>query len=509
MYKLRLLNYLIPFFLISVLLANCRETGIEKVVSEGRILAKRNCSGCHQMPEPELLDKVTWTKHILPAMASGLGIGVWSGTEYYKSPSSKSGISLEDWNKIVEYYKLAAPVSLHAAKAPTPLISDWVNFKLHVPATKNKADAASTMLVFDTLTHSFFTGDALTNTVTQWDKNLKPLNSIKVKSAPVNAYFTKKNTGTDPRSMVLTTIGSFQAFDNPNGSVEESDITGRSKPVLIAGGLYRPVQTLMADFNKDGLADYVVCSFGHKEGGLELFTQTKSGSFNRSPIRMVPGPEQMVIGDFNHDGWPDLIVLFAQADEGIWMFTNNQHGGFISRNLLHFPPVWGSTSFQLVDFNHDGNPDILYTCGDNADYSMILKPYHGVYIYTNKGNWNFKKSWFYPINGCTKAIASDFRHTGNFDIASIAFYADLIHTPQESFIYFRQDKPLKFSAHAIPVSGYGRWITMTVADYDQDGDDDILLGSFSIPYITGKNANKLRETKNPFIVLENTLISKN
>jgi len=50
---------------------------------------------------------------------------------------------------------------------------------------------------------------------------------------------------------------------------------------------------------------------------------------------------------------------------------------------------------------------------------------------------------------------------------------------------------------------------MTVADYDQDGDDDILLGSFSIPYITGKNANKLRETKNPFIVLENTLISKN
>ena len=509
MFNRRFLKFLIPVLFFSILLANCRETGMKNIDNEGRSLAKRNCSGCHQMPEPELLDKVTWTKHIFPAMASGLGIGVWSGTEYYKSPSLKSGLSLEDWNKIVEYYRLAAPTSLHAAKVPTPLINDWAGFKLHVPTTKNKTDAASTMLVFDTLAHCLFTGDALAKTVTQWDKNLKPLSSIPVKSAPVNACFPKASTETESKSIVITTIGSLLGFDIPNGSVEESDMTGKLKPIVMADGLYRPVQTLSADFNKDGLSDFVVCSFGHKEGGLELFTQTKNGGFTRSPIRMIPGAEQMVTGDFNHDGWPDLIVLFAQADEGIWMFTNNQHGGFISRNLIHFPPVWGSTSFQLVDFNHDGQLDILYTCGDNADYSMILKPYHGVYIYTNQGNWNFKRSWFYPVNGCTKAIASDFRHTGNFDIASIAFYADFNHRPQESFIYFRQDKPSKFSAHAVPVSGYGRWITMTVADYDQDGDDDILLGSFSIPFITGKSATSLRETRNPFIVLENTLISKN
>lgn len=508
MFRLRVPICLISLFFYCFLLLNCRQAGKDGDMSEGRALAMRNCSGCHQMPEPELLDKITWTTHILPAMASGLGIGVWSGTEYYKPPSQKSGLSLEDWNRIVEYYKTSAPAALTAANAPSALNTDWAGFRLHIPSIKNKADAASTMMAYDTISHSLYTGDALSTTITQWTRNLQPLRSIKVRSAPVNASFIRKSPGAT-ETMVLTSIGSLQAFDTPNGTVEKIDLQGKSAIQPISTGLFRPVQSLTADFNKDGLEDYVVCSFGHKEGSLDLFTQAKNGTYLKSTIRGVPGAEQMITGDFNHDGWPDLMVLFAQADEGIWMFLNDQHGGFSSRCLLHFPPVWGSTSFQLVDLNHDGKPDILYTCGDNADYSMILKPYHGVYIYTNQGNWDFKRTWFYPVNGCTKAIASDFRHTGNLDIASIAFYADFKHRPQESFIYFRQDRPMKFSAHAVPVSGYGRWITMSVADYDQDGDDDIMLGSFSIPFITGKSTNAGHETKNPFVVLENTLISKN
>src|SRR5699024_1228205 len=145
------------------------------------------------------------------------------------------------------------------------------------------------------------------------------------------------------------------------------------------------------------------------------YTQQPDSSFKKKVIRDVPGAIEAYVRDFNHDGWPDVMVLFAQAKEGIWLFTNDKKGGFKQRNLLRFPPVYGSDGFQLADFNHDGKPDILYVAGDNADYSSILKPYHGVYIFMNHGNYHYKKAWFYHINGATKAVAVDFDNDGDLD----------------------------------------------------------------------------------------------
>lgn len=83
---------------------------------------------------------------------------------------------------------------------------------------------------------------------------------------------------------------------------------------------------------------------------------------------------------------------------------------------MPFPPVYGSSYFELADFNKDGFEDIVYTCGDNADYSPVLKPYHGVYIFINDGKNNFKQAFFFSINGCYKAIPRDFDGDGKPDI---------------------------------------------------------------------------------------------
>jgi hypothetical protein len=141
---------------------------------------------------------------------------------------------------------------------------------------------------------------------------------------------------------------------------------------------------------------------------------------------------------------PILMVLFAHDDESIRLFTNMGNGSFAVTRILTFPPVYGSSGFQLVDFDKDGLLDILYTCRDNADLSSILKPFHGVYIYRNKGDWNFEQAYFYPVNGCTKAIAADFDNDGDMDLASIAFFADFKNKPEEKFLYFEQDGPFHF-----------------------------------------------------------------
>ena len=180
-------------------------------------------------------------------------------------------------------------------------------------------------------------------------------------------------------------------------------------------------------------------------GGRAVLAETGTQPhFTKLPIREVAGAIQATVGDFNADGWPDLMVLFAHADEGIWLFLNDQKGGFTEQNLLRFPSVYGSTSFQLVDFNKDGRLDILYTCGDNSDYSKVLKPYHGLYIYLNQGNFRYRQAYFYPINGCTKAVATDFDQDGDLDIATIAFFADFNTIRRKVVCFLSNKSPFSF-----------------------------------------------------------------
>ena len=58
------------------------------------------------------------------------------------------------------------------------------------------------------------------------------------------------------------------------------------------------------------------------------------------------------------DGAPDIVALFAQADERIVLFENDGKGHFSGsqRLLARFPPVYGSMYFSLHDFNGDGHP---------------------------------------------------------------------------------------------------------------------------------------------------------
>lgn len=468
-------------------------------VPERERVIQQHCGSCHLPVSASALDKETWLNSVLPAMATKVGINkIWGN--YYTAPNH-SGVtaSRSEWEQIIEYYRREAPDTLLVPDPPSSLQTELPGFSVRKPPPLNNRRPATALVAVDDSTGHIYSSDTVTETIYQWKQNLTSSDVVQSDVLGVAAHFLTDAKG--HRHRVFTSIGStMNPIDRATGTVFDVPLGSPSNRV-IARELPRPVCSVPGDFNQDGLRDWIVCGFGHTIGGLYLVTQQSDGSFAKTEIRDVPGAVDAHVQDFNRDGYPDVMVLFGHGNEGVWLFTNDRKGGFDQRNVLRFPPVYGSTNFQLADFNGDDRLDLLYTSGDNADFSKILKPYHGIYIFLNQGDFQFEQSYFYHLNGATEAIASDFDGDGDLDIAAIAYFADLKNDAARNFVYLEQEAPLEFTPHAPPLQRYGRWLNMDLGDYDGDDDLDLVLGNFSRYYLNQRRSDS--DSSLPFIVLEN------
>ena len=473
-------------------------------------MAIKYCQSCHLLPDPSLLDTKSWEKGVLPNMGPRLGIFQY-GFETY--PSFRKDRNLDpnyyppqpllnsdEWQNILDYYIATSPDSLpgqhrdHPVHMGLPLFTlQQAKFTYKNPATVfvkiNSQDSLQPLML----------SDAVSRNIYFFNRQIEIKDSVHCSGPVVNIDFGINKMLACNIGVLTPNNGKFGKgqFINiyPNGKKTEDSIP-------IFDSLRRPVQITSADLNNDGRTDYLVCEFGNLMGSLSWMENLGNNKFSRHVLRAVPGSIKAYINDYNHDGLPDIWVLFAQAEEGIFLFTNKGHGDFSTEEVLRFPPVYGSSYFELDDFNNDGYPDIVYTCGDNADFSPVLKPYHGVYIFLNDKTNHFTQKYFFPINGCYKAIAKDFDGDGDLDIAVISFFADYEHQPEESFIYLENEGNFDFQPYSFPGAKSGRWLTMDAGDIDGDGRIDLVLGNFSLgPSFVKSNVNWKQSP--PFIVLKN------
>lgn len=232
------------------------------------------------------------------------------------------------------------------------------------------------------------------------------------------------------------------------------------------------------DLNNDGLEDIVACEYGDLTGKLVWYENKGQNRYEQKLLRASPGAITSIIKDVNGDGLQDIVVLMAQGDEGVFLYTNQGKGTFTEKKLLSFSPLNGSLYIELADFNKDGFDDLIYVSGDNADRTPFLKSYHGIYIFENDGKFNFTQSWFYQLNGAYKAIPRDYDLDGDLDIAAISYFPDYVNYPEESFVYLENTGNLTFTDYSFPEAINGRWFVMDAGDLDGDGDIDLALGSF-------------------------------
>ena len=177
------------------------------------------------------------------------------------------------------------------------------------------------------------------------------------------------------------------------------------------------------------------------------------------------------------DGDLDLLAMFAQGRNEMYFLRNDGVGQFELILLWKRGPGFGYNGFQLVDFDGDGQMDILAVNGNNMEIrDRPLKPYHGVRLHLNRGEMNFEETFFYPFYGAIKAIARDFDQDGDLDIAAISAFPDWYSPTPESFVYLQNQGHDGFYAFSAPETVGGRWLVMDAGDLDGDGDDDLVLG---------------------------------
>ncbi len=133
------------------------------------------------------------------------------------------------------------------------------------------------------------------------------------------------------------------------------------------------------DFNRDGLTDLVV---GDTFGSVRYFENvgTKTKPSFADPVVLFERAARLnvVAADWNSDAWPDVLVVMGN---GVFLLESKAIKGkceFHPERQIELPATIGNIySVSMVDYNRDGDTDILYnsssrmTCFVESSFSRF------------------------------------------------------------------------------------------------------------------------------------------
>jgi Ca2+-binding RTX toxin-like protein len=257
----------------------------------------------------------------------------------------------------------------------------------------------------------------------------------------------------------------------------------------VGGFPYSPESIAVGDFNRDGFLDLVMDS---GVSGVSILLGTGTGSFG-APTSFGVGryPASVAVGDFNADNNLDIATAnIGTNNVSILLGTGTGSFGGAS----NFGVDGNARSVAVADFNRDGFLDIA-----TANYTLN----NNVSILLGTGTGSFATATNFGVGSMPISVAvGDFNKDGNPDLASAnngsgSNVSILLGTGTGSFA-----TATNFGVGSSPTA-------VAVGDFNKDGNDDlatsngssnnvsILLGtgtgSFGAPtnFIVGSSANSI------------------
>lgn len=240
----------------------------------------------------------------------------------------------------------------------------------------------------------------------------------------------------------------------------------------------------VADVNGDGLEDFYIS--GAKDSHGSLFMQKSDGSFGEQILASATLADETTVlfFDADNDGDQDLFIGKGGSEypEGarelqdeLW---ENDGSGHFSKNELALPDTGNATTcIAASDFDHDGDLD-LFLGGrvkpgeyPKSPRSYLLKneSLKGKGAKFTDTTPDFLKN----IGMIADAIWADMDHNGFEDLILVGEFTPIL-------IFYNLNGRLKLQSSQTINTPFGWWNTVTAADFDRDGDLDLVAGNLGL-----------------------------
>jgi hypothetical protein len=240
-----------------------------------------------------------------------------------------------------------------------------------------------------------------------------------------------------------------------------------------------------ADINKDGLEDIFISGDGSNPG--KIYIQQKNGSFITANGLNIGDENTSAVSaatffDANGDSYPDLYIakggysLFepntlALQDE---LYINDGKGNLsLTHDMLPDVSASSKSCVRACDYDNDGDLD-LFVGGRVIPGQYPVTPKS--YLLTNdgKGYFTITKTIFDSIGMVSDAQWLDINNDGKKDLIICGEFM-----PVMVFINSANGFTNATSTY-FPNGNNGFWNTLTVADINGDGKDDIIAGNLGL-----------------------------
>jgi hypothetical protein len=287
--------------------------------------------------------------------------------------------------------------------------------------------------------------------------------------------------------LLVADLGDPEPSDVQLGTVVLLKRTGSREfeVVPLTGKMGRVADARAADFDSDGDLDIIIGEFGWRKLGSLVYLENVSDAnqliFEPRTLDPRHGAIHVPIVDLNSDGKPDFLALLSQEHEVVEAFINLGNGEFTIKEVYSAPhPQWGSSGMELIDFDGDGDQDVLATNGDTLD-DMRLKAYHGIFWLENEGQFPFRYHRIDDYYGVHRAEAGDLDGDGDLDIVASSFLPGLSDEARErlqieGLVWYEQTETGAFEKRVFGEVACD-FPTLELGDINGDGLLDVITGN--------------------------------